>query len=68
MRKPRLDDSDIIHMEETERKYNCELRRRRSAAIAHYEPLDIIAHYDALIEKSDNVILALNGVETEKRR
>lgn len=54
-----LDDAELSRLLKEERKYNEELRARRAAAETHYEPLDVIAHYDHLIYQSDARLLIL---------
>ena len=54
-----LDDAELSGLLREERKYNEGLRTRRAAAISHHEPLDVIAHYDQLIYKSDARLLIL---------
>ena len=54
-----LDDAELSGLLREERKFNEELRKRRAAAQTHYEPLDVIAHYDQLIYQSDARLLIL---------
>ena len=54
-----LDDAELSGLLMEERKFNEELRKRRAAAQTHYEPLDVIAHYDQLIYQSDARLLIL---------
>ena len=54
-----LDDAELSGLLREERKYNEGLRKRRAAAETHHEPLDVIAHYDHLIYKSDARLLIL---------
>ena len=54
-----LDDAELNGLLREERKYNEGLRKRRAAAETHHEPLDVIAHYDHLIYKSDARLLIL---------
>lgn len=54
-----LDDAELSRLLKEERKYNEGLRTRRAAAQTHNEPLDVIAHYDHLIYKSDARLLIL---------
>lgn len=54
-----LDDEALSGLLKEERKYNDGLRKRRAAAIAHHEPLDVIAFYDHQIYTSDARLMTL---------